>query len=68
MSGNRFEDNSRYITLLESGRLYIQILNIEAKKTVHFFDDMLDKDIGLENFIIQAINQEMHYQSKRGDE
>lgn len=42
------------ITLFESGRLYIQILNIE---TVYFFDDMLDKDIDLEDFIIQAITK-----------
>lgn len=45
------------ITLFESGRLYIQILNIETEETVYFFDDMLDKDIDLEDFIIQAIKK-----------
>lgn len=45
------------ITLFESGRLYIQILNIKTEETVYFFDDMLDKDIDLEDFIIQAIKK-----------
>ena len=45
------------ITLFESGRLYIQILNIEMEKTLYFFDDILTDDIDLEKFIIQAIRK-----------
>lgn len=45
------------ITLFESGRLYIQILNIETEKTLYFFDDTLTDDTDLEKFIIQAIKK-----------
>lgn len=45
------------ITLFESGRLYIQILNIETEKTLYFFDDILTDDTDLEKFIIQAIKK-----------
>lgn len=45
------------ITLFESGRLYIQTLNMETEETLYFFDDILDKDTDLENFVIQAITR-----------
>lgn len=45
------------ITLFESGRLYIQILNIETEETLYFFDDTLTDDTDLEKFIIQAIKK-----------
>ncbi len=45
------------ITLFESGRLYIPILNIETEKTLYFFDDTLTDDTDLEKFIIQAIKK-----------
>jgi len=45
------------ITLFESGRLYIQILNIETEKTLYFFDDILTDETDLESFIIQAIKR-----------
>lgn len=45
------------ITLFESGRLYIQILDIETEKTLYFFDDILTDDTDLEHFIIQAIKR-----------
>lgn len=43
------------ITLFESNRLYIQILNIEDEKTIFFFDDILDNDVDIDEFIMQAI-------------
>lgn len=45
------------IRLFESGRLYIQILNIETEETLYFFDDTLTDDTDLEKFIIQAIKK-----------
>ena len=45
------------ITLFESGRLYIQILNIETEETLYFFDDTLTDDTDLEKFIIKAIKK-----------
>lgn len=45
------------ITLFESYRLYIQILNIETEETIYFFDDVLENDKDLETFIMQAIKR-----------
>ena len=43
------------ITLFESYRLYIQILNIETEETIYFFDDVLKNYKDLEKYIINAI-------------
>ena len=45
------------ITLFQSYRLYIQILDIETEKTVFFWDDILEEKENLEDFIIQAIKK-----------
>ena len=45
------------ITLFESCRLYIQILDIETEKTVFFWDDILEEKENLEDFIMQAIKK-----------
>ena len=45
------------ITLFESYRLYIQILNIETEETIYFFDDVLENEKELEGFIMQAIKR-----------
>ena len=36
-------------------RLYIQILNIESEETLYFFDDVLDDDVNINEFIMDAI-------------
>ncbi len=43
------------ITLFESNRLYIQILNMENENTMYFFDDILDSEVDINEFIMQAI-------------
>ncbi|MCX4341778.1 MAG: hypothetical protein OSJ72_19395 [Lachnospiraceae bacterium] len=43
------------ITLFESNRLYIQILNIKNESTIYFFDDILDNEEDIDEFIMQAI-------------
>lgn len=43
------------ITLFESHRLYIQILNLETEETIYFFDDYLEDDEKMDDFIMQAI-------------
>jgi len=43
------------ITLFKSNRLYIQILDIESEETIYFFDDVLDKEVNINEFIMDAI-------------
>ena len=43
------------ITLFKSNRLYIQILDIESEKTIFFFDNVLDKEVNINEFIMDAI-------------
>ena len=43
------------IRLFNSNRLYMQILNYESEKTIYFFDDVLDDDVNLDEFILEAI-------------
>ena len=43
------------ITLFESNRLYIPILNIKNESTIYFFDDILDNEEDIDEFIMQAI-------------
>lgn len=43
------------ISLFESHRLYIQILNMETEETIYFFDDYLENNEKIEEFIMQAI-------------
>ena len=43
------------ITLFESNRLYIQIIDIESEETIYFFDDFLDDEANINEFIMEAI-------------
>lgn len=43
------------ITLFKSNRLYIQVLNIDNEDTIYFFDDVLDNDVNVDEFIMRAI-------------
>ena len=43
------------ITLFKSNRLYIQILDIESEETIYSFDDVLDKEVNINEFIMEAI-------------
>lgn len=48
------------ITIFESGRIYIQILNMQTEETVFFFDDLLDSKVSLEEFLLQNIKKMIH--------
>ena len=43
------------ITLFESNRLYMQILDIESEETIYFFDDFFDDEVNINEFIMEAI-------------
>lgn len=49
------ESSFARITLFESNRLYIHILNIENEETIYFFDEVLDKDVNVDEFIMKSI-------------
>lgn len=48
-------NNILRITLFESNRLYLHILNIETEETIYFFDDYLGSDINLNDYIMQVV-------------
>ena len=43
------------ITLFDSNRVYIHILDIESEETIYFFDDFVDDDVNINDFIMEAI-------------
>ena len=49
------ESSFARITLFESNRLYIHILNTENEETIYFYDEVLDKDVNVDEFIMNSI-------------
>ena len=49
------DDKLSRITVFESGRIYIQILNLETSMTEYIFDDIIDSENTFDDFIDQVI-------------
>ena len=43
------------ITWFKFNRLYMQILNIESEETIYFFDEVLDNETNIGEFIMNVI-------------